>query len=655
MYILFNSDLYASIHKIVFLSLPNPGESGSDSVKSKDMAIDIVSSVLSAANRKLKGRSIKRAPLSSEDGDTDNFGFGDRDSKVRAVRLQDEDKPKDEDDDVQLPSVTITLRRDSQSSIPSTITESEVGTAYSSDLESLATSQTYGSATKQSRQTRTPHYRQGSASRDRKFSDSSVTSDTSSQFSLPYNNQLLESQTRGSRKGIFISDGDWKSEFARERERIEREHAKAVQDYDEEDHTNIEELYKSRDYLKEISAVSNKIADFTSQDHDRKTPSPSRHPLPDSTSITSDYSTTSSSNNNNTLQEARSNASTSSLREASRSNASSSSPHHLSSHDQSDLMNSPTPLEELENESDFVQAMKATFDQKLEKVLRQESEEDMSFDTHLQNNLERNLDNLRTSSRMTSPQKKCDRERSKSVDKSECRTPLKAVTPFDLSLLTASLKSSPGLEVKSVNSSGSTSPMKSPKKVSRIEVILTLEKRDRTSNSIPATPELENIDPKSNVEKMQVIKKNRPPSKDTLSLKQKHRENRRRRHTVAGGGKGIPDYNQLMEYYFGSVNPDKSVVKKSAFDRLKPFGKETKKSELKDMTSWLKSERVKNSSSYPNLTVSSMNESNAKAERPSSLFDEKLSIHVQKSPPPKEPRPQVLSREPRYYEIESYI
>ena len=613
------------------------------------MAIDLVSSVLSAANRKFKGRSSgKRAPLTSEDGDSDNFGFGDRstdaNSKVRALRLQDQDvgdKPKDDDDDdVMLPSVAITLRRDSQSSIPSTITESEVGTAYSSDLESLATVQTFGSVKQQSRHTRS-HYRQGSG-RDRKYSDSSLTSDTSSQFSLPYGtSQLLESQTqRGSRKGIFISDGDWKSEFARERERIEREHAKAVQDYEKEDHTNIEELYKSRDYLKEISSVSNKITDFTTSQESEIKDAPELRPLPDSTSITSDYSTTSSSNNNNVLQEAR-------------SNASSTSPRLLSSREQSDLMNSPTPLEELDNESDFVQSMKATFDERLQRVMRQESEDDISFDTRLQNSLERRLDEAKTpNSKSSSPQKRLD-SIDQSVEKYEGRTPLKPVTPFDLSLLTASLKSPTNLD-KSF-SSDTTSPMRSPRKVSRIEVILTLEKRDKTP-SLPGTNEVENIDPKK-LESGQALK--RKPSKDTMSIKQKHRENRRRRHTVAGSGNGRPEYNQLMEYYFGSVNPDQSTVKKSAFDRLRPFGRETTKAP-KDMTSWLKSERVRNSNSFPNLassSVSSLNDSNAKAERPSSipLFDDKRSVHAQRSPPPKEPRPQVLSREPRYYEIESYI
>ncbi|XP_072028473.1 LOW QUALITY PROTEIN: rho GTPase-activating protein 21-like [Amphiura filiformis] len=629
------------------------GESGSDSAKNKDIAIDIVSSVLSAANRKLKGRSVKRAPLTSEDGDSDNFGFGERgtdsNSKVRALRLQNQDVEKpvvkeDEDDEVVLPSVTITLRRDSQSSIPSTITESEVGTAYSSDLIISSRANVWFCQTTTNATSRS-HYRQGNT-RDRKFSDSSITSDTSSQFSLPYGtSQLLESQTqRGSRKGIFISDGDWKSEFARERERIEREHAIAVQDYETEDHTNIEELYKSKDYLKAISSVSTKIADFASQEDNESKDAPELRPLPDSTSITSDYSTTSSSNNNNTLQEAR-------------SNASSSSPRQLSSREQSELMNSPTPLEELENESDFVQSMKATFDERLEKVLRQESEDDLSLDTHLQNNLERKLDEMKSNSDVPHHRKNVNlRELEQSMENSELRTPSKDATPFDLSLLTASLKS-PSLDTKSFGSPDNMSPMRSPRKVSRIEVILTLEKRDKTPVS---TPEVENIDPMT-VEGSKVLKKrNKTPSKDTLSLKQKHRENRRRRHTVAGSGKGIPEHNQLMEYYFGSVNPDESSVKKSAFDRLKPFGKEVKGPELRDMTSWLKSERVRNSNSFPNLassSVSSLNESNAKAERPSSipLFDDKRSLHVQKSPPPKEPRPQVLSREPRYYEIESYI
>ena len=655
----------------IFVSICFPSAAGESG---KDMAKDIVSSVLSAANRKLKGKSSNKDLLSAADDGSDhgNFGFDDRttESTVRAVRLQNQEADRSKGVVTASPPVVAAKpRRDSQSSLASTVTESEGGgTAYSSDVESLANAQSWsGNRQQQSRhQIRMHHHhRQARTAVDRKLSASSEASDTSSEqytssSSSAYVQQLISLEShaqRGSRRGIIIQDGDWQSEFTRERERIEIEHAMAVRDYETEDNTNIEELYKSKNYLKEISVVSNKIAEFaSSQDNENNSGAPEqRLPLPDSLSVTSDYSTTSSSNNNNTLQEARSNASSSPRREL--------------------MQNSPSPLDD---ESDFVQAMKATFDERLQKVLKQESldESNASFDTRLHNDLEKNLQDIspelrsRPTSRRSSPMKRETSRNSRSGSLSESRLPLKAVTPSDICKLANTLcnmrtsVSDEPLSSHTDQQSNINTPGKSPRKFSSIEVHLIMEKRESTPTSTLRTPavevsEAENIDP--NGEHTRQVPKRRQQSKDTLSIKQKRRDNRRRRHTVAGGGNGIPEYSELMKYYFGNENSSdgKSAAvdarQQSAFDRLKPFGKETKGSEVKDLTTWLKSERVRNSNSSPDLAVSTtITTNNAKgSDRTRSIpaFDVQRSSAAET----RQPLSSSTREKPRYYEIESYI
>ncbi|XP_033639389.1 rho GTPase-activating protein 21-like isoform X2 [Asterias rubens] len=591
------------------------GESGSDSSKGKDInPRDLMSSVISAANRKLKGRSTKKPLLSAEESDGAEYGFlgkgGEVELKVRAIRNQTTDKVGEEEDDVLHPverqrsTVKVILRRDSHSSVE---THSNVDSEVNySDMETH--SHTYNRPREKHPSPR-GFYNTVDPSRGRTISASSESSmQTSSQGASGQGATGRSS----SRKTVLKPDKDWKSEFARERQRIEKEHQKALRDYEKEDAMNVEELYRSRDYLREISAVSSKIANFASQKFTDEEAGGSRRTRRsmDTESILSDFSTA-SSNNNNTLHAARSDP----------------------------VFNTKLEIRESpsESESDFVQTLKATFDERLQKVMHQENEEDRFSDksstsSKTARNDRRTNDGVYTASPYAMPDDQ-DAYRVRTGSGTYLRnlrqiplsrTPTGATTnssqPQSLTSRFNELSMAPQrseVEIMTTSSPNSTSssPTRSsqvpPRKKNYYEVILTLEKTGLTAEeptlTIKSAPPsatkstARESSPKRIVEKHK--KRSEAVAKDTMSIKEQHRENRRRRHTV-GGGRDTPEYRKIMEYNSNQESSAKDNPRKmSAFDRLKPFGKPAMESQPQNMKSWMDSERVRTNSS-PNLLAS---------------------------------------------------
>ncbi|XP_038077451.1 rho GTPase-activating protein 21-B-like isoform X2 [Patiria miniata] len=625
------------------------GESGSDSSKGKDInAMELMSSVISAANRKLKGRSAKKSLPSPEESDGTEYGFpskgAETEVKVRAIRNQTTDKAGDDEElsnlggAQQRSAVKVTLRRDSQSSVETNL---ETGTNVY-DSERLANAPTYAAARQQLHPPRGFYNQFGS--RGRSLSGSSDTSNKASTSVQGAVARPLKPQG-GGRKAVLTSDRDWKSEFARERERIEREHQKAVRDYEKEEATNVEELYRPRDYLREISAVSNKIADFTSQGHREDKPGSSdRRPgrSVDTDSMMSGFSTA-SSNNNNTLHTARSDP----------------------------VFNTRLEIRESasESESDFVQAMKATFDERLQQVVHQESEDDRLSEksaassktayndrrpkdgvyvaTPYQRPEDKDAYRVRTGSGTYMRNLKQIPNRTPTGGASSSAQPVSLTSRFN-ELSIAPQNEEPVKQSFSTPTSTTSSPtrgVRTPRKTSRFEVTLTLEKKGRTpSENVPAnrTPSSEpppavktNSAQESTPKRKTSVGKQRPhaaAAKDTMSIKEQHRENRRRRHTV-GGGRDAPEYRKIMEYNLNKANEPPRKI--SAFDRLKPFGKPSKDSQPQNMKSWMDSERVRTNSS-PNLLASvamSASSSNAPLAKPKSstnLDGAKLSLPTRK-------------------------
>lgn len=571
-----------------------------------------MSSVISAANRKLKGRSTKK-PLSAGESDGVEYGFlgkgGEVELKVRAIRNQTSDKVGEEEEDVLHPveqqrsSVKVVLRRDSQSSVE---TRSNVDSEVNySDMETH--SHTYA----RPRDKHPPQrgfYNTVDPSRGRTLSASSESSNKVSPQGV--SGQGATGRSSG-RKTVLKPDKDWRSEFARERQRIEKEHQKALRDYEKEDAMNVEELYRSRDYLREISAVSSKIANFTSQKFTDEEAGGSRRPgrSMDTESILSDFSTA-SSNNNNTLHAARSDP----------------------------VFNTKLEIRESpsESESDFVQTLKATFDERLQKVLHQENEEDRSSDkssasSKAARNDRRTNDGVYTASPYSIPDdqdayrvrtgsgtylrnlRQIPMNRTPTGGTANGSQPQSLTSRFN-ELSVAPQRSDVEIMTTSNPNSTSSSPTRSsktPRKTKYYEVILTLQKTGRTAEETNLTSKSappsatkttgRESSPKRMAEKHK--KRTQAVAKDTMSIKEQHRENRRRRHTV-GGGRDAPEYRKILEYNLTREAAAKDTPRKmSAFDRLKPFGKPATESQPQNMKSWMDSERVRTNSS-PNILAS---------------------------------------------------
>ena len=566
-----------------------------------------MSSVISAANRKLKGKSGKKLLPSPEESDGAEYGFlgkgGETELKVRAIRNQASDKAGEEEEDLshlddrQRSSVKVMLRRDSQSS---TETRSNVDSEVNySDMDSHSVSVGL-------RQQLYPQKGNLSQFDSARVRTTSASSDSSNKVSTSQGARGHDQKRQGGgRKAVLKPDKDWRSEFARERERIEREHQKALRDYEKEDSTNVEELYRSRDYLREISVVSSKIANFASQRFTDEDSGAVRRPgrSMDSESMISDYSTT-SSNNNNTLHTARSDP----------------------------VFNTKLEIRESpsESESDFVQTLKATFDERLQKVVHQENEEDKMSDKSASSSKAANSDRRQSDGVFVATPyhrsegqdayrvrtgsgtylrnlKQIPVNRTPTGDTSSSAQPTTLTSRFN-ELSVAPQRSEVEVIMNSNQTSTSSSPTrgsKAPRKTNYFEVTLTLERTGLTSeeqvplNSAAPLSVTTSTSKAPSAKKTTEKGKGRPQTaaKDTMSIKEQHRENRRRRHTV-GGGRDAPEYRKIMEY-----STKDSPSKMSAFDRLKPFGKPAKESQPQNMKSWMDSERVRTNSS-PNLLAS---------------------------------------------------
>ncbi|XP_033097696.1 rho GTPase-activating protein 21-like isoform X2 [Anneissia japonica] len=569
------------------------GESGSDSSKTKG----------SKKSRKHR----KAATATTEDSDGE-FGFSDltgsQEARSRAMQLQKERNEYTEQygstGDFISGSVRprggggerMIIRKDSYSSVKSA--ESSTDTRSAKESEGLSDNEepvmTYAVAREQYRKNHLPYYtRQPSWSR-RKLSD---TSDNS-QVSIPRTGGLLRSQEPHRSAGWISGENEWKQMYARERERIEMEHAIALQDLQTEDKVEVEDLYRGKDYLKEISAVSNKIiSGFPVPDDfdDAAAYHIQRKAQPDTTSVTSDYGTMSSTKTTAMTPELRHK----SVRE-----------HRTASPALMKKLRATNSLAMGELDSEFVKSMTDHFDERLRKLLDPDYEESDS-------------DSGREGGKKSRiPQRSWEHEfyrndlgrnnnNSFSTDKAMNREQrLLEANKIAMSKPTSSRPHPIYIKQNNKESFQTQSASKtpsSPRKVSRIEVTVTMEKRDKIkqSQTQPSSKETVKVDNKDKVSKQ--LKRQ---SKDTSSIKRDRkdqRENRRRRHTV-GGNKDFPDFNKIMEY---ANQENTNVSKLSAMDQLKPSTLKPK-----DLSTWIEQERLRNSS--PNLANTAAEEKKRKRQ-----------------------------------------
>lgn len=504
----------------------------------------------------------------------------------------------------------VVLRCNSQCSVDSKSSQGSDENA-SPEMEALLKGSLFGSSNRQYHPRAYYQNFQFGSTRGRKLSDSS----DNEQFNLE---QELKSLTQAATQ----RDNWVQSDYSKERERIERQHAEALRDLEKEDTTNIEELFKSRDYLSELTAVSNKIIDYTRKGVE--SPSASRKQSLEKALLV-DHSK--SSNNNNAFASKKESKRDSTKRQASTDSA--------AKHD------SALHIDEIDLDSDFVQSMKATFEERLQKVLYHESEEESSRPTSLVNDKD---------TQHHGEEPRGVHYRSNSVDRPEVLrrridSPKRDVSSGSSSHSNSPVRSKEG--IKSSRSKSISSPSHSPKKCSRIEVILTMEKRETTPISLR-----DNITNNA----QEASKCRRASSKDTASIKEKNREKRRRRHTV-GGGKDISDFQEAISEHLSRGDSQKM----SAVDRLKPFGKENLKSASKpqDIKSWLESERQRSTTSSPNL-LSTVQASIARLH-PMETEKQKREKELRRKSTPIlgttdfNNEAHKLSRMPRYFEIESYL
>ncbi|XP_054767865.2 rho GTPase-activating protein 21-like isoform X1 [Lytechinus pictus] len=585
-------------------------------VRSLFSSKDLILSVNTAAQRKLKSPN---KPYSPDKMDTSEVKYrrpSPEPPQLHTIKLHDQESLRlavgqqpitiDVGDERSL--LAAGIRKDDnsskvilrQNSHGSTDSKSSSGNEENpKEMEAMFQGSLFGSSNRSYQRSYYQNFQFGST-RGRKLSDSSETSQS---LNLEQELKSLTNATKTETK----RDSWVQSDYSKERERIERQHAEALKDLEKEDNTNIEELFKSRDYLSELAAVSNKIMDYTSKGVE--SPSSSRkHSLEKS----SGRGQSKSSNNNNAFV-----ANTAPKEESTKKqpNESFTSSLHI-------------------DESDFVQSMKATFEERLQRVLHHESEDDSSRPTSLVS--EKDTHHYPDEPRGI-------HYRSNSVDRSEVlRRRLESPASSRSSSNTNSpVRSKDGS--KSAKSNVTKSPH-SPKKCSRIEVILTMEKREATPTSLR-----DNITNNA----QEFSKTRRGSAKDTASIKEKNREKRHRRHTV-GGGK---DMQKAVSEHLANEESKKI----SAVDRLKPFGKENLKSTSKpqDIKSWLESERHRSTNSSPNL-VSTVQASIARLHAPETDKQRKEKELRRKSTPVLgttdfNNEPHKLSRMPRYFEIESYL
>ena len=510
----------------------------------------------------------------------------------------------------------VLMRRSSQSSVDSKSSAASDDSGSPVEMDTLLQGSLFGSSHRSYHPRSYYQNFQFGSTRGRKLSDSD---NTNTQLNLE---QELKSLTNATSK----RDSWVQSDYSKERERIEREHEEALRDLEKEDNTNIEELFKSRDYLSELSAVSTKIIDYTKKGVE--SPSSNRKQLIENAAMV-DHSK-SANNNNAFVPKIHVEPKRDSIKKAAVVERGS----RLES----------LHIDEIDLESDFVQSMKATFEERLQKVLYHESEDDSSRPTSL---IEKDSS---AGSHTHAEEARSMHYRSSSADASSiCRrldSPKREPSSGSNSQSGSPIRSKES--IKASRSKVGSSPSHSPKKCSRIEVILTMEKRETTPASLR-----DNI-----TNNAQEVAKMRRTSRDTASIKEKNREKRRRRHTV-GGGKDFGDFAKAINEHHLSKGGD--AQKMSAVDRLKPFGKENVKSAAKpqDIKSWLESERQRSTTSSPNL-LSTVQSSIARIH-PAETEKQKREKELRRKSTPIlgatdfNNEAHKLSRMPRYFEIESYL
>ncbi|XP_071500827.1 rho GTPase-activating protein 21-like isoform X2 [Diadema antillarum] len=597
---------------------------------------DIIMSVNAAAQRKMKSSS---KPFTSPDTPEVKYRRPSPEPQLHTIKLHDQEALKltvsqapvtidlgparSPDADSGRSGSTpgkVVLRRSSQSSTDSKVGGVSDGSGSPVEMDSLLQGSLFGSTNRSYHPRAYYQNFQFGSTRGRKLSESS---DSGSPVNLERELKSLTSATSR-------TEGWVQSDYSKERERVERQHQEALRDLEKEDSTNIEELFHARDFRSELSAMSNKIMDYTKKGVESPTTG-RKQPL--EKSVVTAHSK--SSNNNNAF--------------ASACDSKTDSPKKQTSSDRGSRLGSPLHIDEKDIESDFLQSMKATFEERLQRVLQHESEDDASRPTSLVGDKDPS-----SPAHSHGEESRGIHYRSNSVDRSEALrrrldSPKKEISSSS-SPHSGSPRSSRDISKSPSRSSKSSSPSHSPKKCSRIEVILTMEKRETT----PATLR-DNITNKA----QEVGKSPKASSKDTASLRDKQREKRRRRHTV--GGKDFKDFQKaITEHFF----PKGDSQKMSAVDRLKPFGKENVKSPAKkpqDIKSWLETERQRSTTSSPNL-LSTVQASIARLH-PMETEKQRREKELRRKSTPilgttdfnNDTQPHKLSRMPRYFEIESYL
>ncbi|PIK62435.1 putative rho GTPase-activating protein 21-like [Apostichopus japonicus] len=333
----------------------------------------------------------------------------------------------------------------------------------------------------------------------------------------------------------------WKqTEYSKEREIIEQKHKLAVQDYEKEESTNLEEIFRSKERLK----------DFCSS----KTSAIETVVTVDTQSVTSDYSTTSSNNNNCFTDH--------STRTTDRGRKSSTS---------------LTPDSNVSSEdSEFFRSITAAYEVKYQSLFNKESDEsstlvgEESENSSSVSGTEQRPDNFPRSKSFTSgqllacsqsPQKSDNVSRPTSLGLGDRRNSLK------LSAASQSLLVSP----------------RSPQKKTKIEVTIVYEKSE-------VTPQLEKKTKCHSLESS-------PEKKQALSpaaRKEKNRQQRRRRHTL-GGPNEARNSQKIVEITLVGEHTTTKSENASPVRRLKSSQSFGKASDIKER------EKRRNCSSNPNL------------------------------------------------------
>ncbi|XP_071812823.1 uncharacterized protein [Apostichopus japonicus] len=477
---------------------------------------DIVASVLSAANRKLK-KPDRRSIDASKDTDEKDGGQSTTSSNSKA-----------------------STRGSSRTESQSTEADSSVGCVDGQTPTSFSLDPKDGDNHADISNFMFPEEFTFGSVRGRTLEDNSPNSKRT------FHNNSKDRHQKGDGTANWIMRDDapryqWKqTEYSKEREIIEQQHKLAVQDYEKEESTNLDEIFRSKERLK----------DFCSS----KTSAIETVVTVDTQSVTSDYSTTSSNNNNCFTDH--------STRTTDRGRKSSTS---------------LTPDSNVSSEdSEFFRSITAAYEVKYQSLFNKESDEsstlvgEESENSSSVSGTEQRPDNFPRSKSFTSgqllacsqsPQKSDNVSRPTSLGLGDRRNSLK------LSAASQSLLVSP----------------RSPQKKTKIEVTIVYEKSE-------VTPQLEKKTKCHSLESS-------PEKKQALSpaaRKEKNRQQRRRRHTL-GGPNEARNSQKIVEITLVGEHTTTKSENASPVRRLKSSQSFGKASDIKER------EKRRNCSSNPNL------------------------------------------------------